>query len=268
MTRLGNRQSAILMQLQAEGQVSVDNLARTHKVTTQQIRRDLAVLCDTGMAARTHGGARRPVTVANIEYTARRNIATSEKQAIAGLVAALIPENCSLALNIGTTTEAVATALFGHRNLMVLTNNLNILQMMTRAPDKHLVLVGGNVRADDGAVVGGAAVDFIRRYKVDYAVIGASALDDDGAILDFDSREVDVARAILDNARTRILVCDSSKFQRDAPVRICDVSNLDFVVTDAMPPPRFCAAANAADTQIITPDTIADNSHADSGEQM
>ena len=62
MTELGNRQSAILMQLQTDGEVSVDALARQHGVTTQQIRRDLSVLCDAGMAARTHGGARRPVT--------------------------------------------------------------------------------------------------------------------------------------------------------------------------------------------------------------
>ncbi len=254
MTVLANRQSAILMQLQTDGEVSVDALARQHGVTTQQIRRDLSVLCDTGMAARTHGGARRPVTVANIEYAERRNIALSQKQVIAALAAELIPGDCAVALNIGTTTEAVATALFGHRNLMVLTNNLNILQMMTRAPGKQLVLVGGSVRNEDGAVVGGAAVDFIGRYKMDYAVIGASAVDDDGAVLDFDSREVDVARAILKNARLRILVCDSSKFQRQAPVRICDVADLDFVVTDCAPPAGFIAAAAAGGTQIITPD--------------
>jgi DeoR family glycerol-3-phosphate regulon repressor len=89
---------------------------------------------------------------------------------------------------------------------------------------------------------------------VDYAVIGASALDDDGAVLDFDSHEVDVARAILKNARVRILVCDSSKFQRQAPVRICDVADLEFVVTDCAPPAGFVAAATAGGTQIITPD--------------
>ena len=82
------------------------------------------------------------------------------------MAAELIPGDCAVALNLGTTTEAVATALFGHRNLMVLTNNLNILQMMTRAPGKQLVLVGGSVRNEDGAVVGGAAVPPLPRTSL------------------------------------------------------------------------------------------------------
>lgn len=251
---LGARQQSILLRIQAEGKVGVDALSQEYGVTRQQIRRDLAVLCNRGLARRTHGGAGRSVSVANIEYESRRNLAKAEKQVIGRLAAQLVTDNCSVALNIGTTTEAVANALYGHENLMVLTNNLNILQAMSRVSGKQLVLVGGTVRAEDGAVVGGAAVDFIQRYKVDYAVIGASALDDDGAILDFDSREVDVARAILANARTRILVADSSKFQRQAPIRICSVGDLDYVVTDRMPSVQFCDAARDAGTQIISSD--------------
>ena len=251
MPELNQRQKDILMRVHAEGEVGVDTLAGRFGVTAQQIRRDLAVLCDQGMAMRTHGGVRRPVSVANIEYDARRNLSMQAKQAIAAAAAGLIEDNTAVAINIGTTTEAVANALFNHDNLMVLTNNLNILQLMARAPGKQLVLVGGTVRAQDGAVVGGAAVEFIERYKVDYAVIGASALDDDGAILDFDSREVDVARAILRNARKKILVCDAGKFLRRAPVRICGIDEIDVMVTDRQPPPQFVAAAGAAGTRIV-----------------
>lgn len=242
------------MRIHAEGEVGVEPLAGIFGVTTQQIRRDLAALCDQGMAMRTHGGARRPVSVANIEYEARRNLSMEAKQAIGRAAAALIEDNTAVAINVGTTTEAVANALFGHDNLMVLTNNLNILQMMSRAPGKQIVLVGGTVRPQDGAVVGGAAVDFIQRYKVDCAIVGASALDDDGAILDFDSREVDVARALLKNARRKILVCDSTKFLRRAPVRICGIAELDVMVTDKPPPDRFQDAARQAGTTIVTTD--------------
>ena len=249
------------MRIHAEGEVGVEPLAGLFGVTSQQIRRDLAALCDQGMAMRTHGGARRPVSVANIEYDARRSLSMEAKQAIGRAAADLIGDNTAVAINVGTTTEAVANALFGHENLMVLTNNLNILQLMSRAPGKQLVLVGGTVRAQDGAVVGGAAVDFIQRYKMDYAVVGASALDDDGAILDFDSREVDVARAILKNARQRILVCDSAKFLRRAPVRICGIEELDVMVTDRPPPSSFMAAAQRAGTRIIVTDSMDGRGH-------
>ncbi len=81
-------------------------------------------------------------------------------------------------------------------------------------------MAGGPVRRADGAVIGAAAVDFVSQFKVDYAVIGTSAIDEDGALLDFDYREVRVARAIIENARQVVLVADRLKLERTAPVRI------------------------------------------------
>ena len=72
-----------------------------------------------------------------------------------------------------------------------------------------------------------------------------------GRILDFDSRAVDVARAILRNAKKKILVCDAGKFLRRAPVRICSIGEIDVMVTDRQPPPQFMAAAQAARTQVV-----------------
>jgi DeoR family glycerol-3-phosphate regulon repressor len=118
------------------------------------------------------------------------------------------------------------------------------------------------VRQSDGGIVGEAAVGFIRQFKVDCAVIGASALDEDGAILDFDQREVSVARAIIENARRTILVCDHMKFGRTAPMRICPLGAIDQFVTDREPPPRFRAACAAAGTEIV----IAAESGADAQE--
>ena len=88
----------------------------------------------------------------------------------------------------------------------------------------------------DGGIVGEAAVDFISQFKVDHAVIGASALDEDGAMLDFDYREVRVAKAIMQNARNVMLVADGMKFTRTAPVRIGHLSDVDTFVTDRTPP--------------------------------
>jgi len=88
------------------------------------------------------------------------------------------------------------------------------------------------VRGSDGGIVGEAAVDFIRQFKVDYAVIGVSAIDPDGALLDFDYREVKVAQAIIANARHVILVADATKFERTAPVRIGHLSQVSTFITD------------------------------------
>lgn len=253
---ISDRQEDILDLLRAQGAVEVEELARRFGVTTQTIRNDLRDLGERGLIRRTHGGARRVDTVAGREYAERRRRLGAEKAAIGQRAAALIPNDCSVTLNIGTTTEQVARALGGHSGLTVISNNINIINELMGSRAKELVLVGGIVRQSDGAVVGEDAVEFISRYKVDFAVIGASALDTDGTVLDFDAREVSVARAILRNSRTRILVADGSKFEVSAPVRICDIAELDYFVTDRPPPPGFAEVAEHSGTEIIVLDDM------------
>ena len=226
------RQSSILDIARKFGRVTVDELAERFDVTPQTIRKDLNELCDRRMMTRIHGGAILSSGVENVGYEARRMIASVEKDAIARAAVARIPDQASLFINIGTTTEAVARALLQHNGLMVITNNLNVASLMRDYPQIEVVIAGGVVRHSDGGVVGEAAVDFIRQFKVDIAVIGASAIDADGALLDYDYREVRVAQAIMSNARKVVLVCDSSKFERSAPVRIGHISQVDTFITD------------------------------------
>lgn len=249
---LNSRQDEILTLLRSNDRVEVDDLAARFSVTTQTVRRDLAELCERGLATRTHGGARKLLSASSFGYEERRLRNAAAKDAIAARAAALIPNGASVILNIGTTTEQVAAALATHENLTVITNNINVIHILRGARLKRLVVAGGSVRQSDGAVVGDEAVDFIQRYKADFAVIGTSSLDEDGAVLDFDEREVAVARAILRNARTRLLVADGSKFERNAPVRICGVADLDYVLTDRRPPAAFIQAAAAGGTQLIS----------------
>lgn len=226
------RQAKIVELARQQGEVTVDALVTAFDVTPQTIRKDLNILCDRGALKRTHGGAMHPSGVENVEYEARRQIAPAEKRAIGRAAAALIPDHASLFINIGTTTEAVAQALTEHRGLMVITNNINVANHLRVVPAMEVVIAGGVVRPSDGGIVGEAAVDFIRQFKVDFAVIGVSAIDPDGALMDFDFREVKVAQAIIANARHVIVVSDSTKFTRTAPVRIGHLSQAHSFITD------------------------------------
>lgn len=251
-----NRQAEILKLLDQQDRVEVEELANRFNVSLQTARADLRELSARNALSRVHGGAVHVSSAANRAYSERRKQNASGKLGIAAMAADLIPENCSITLNIGTTTEQVARALSGHRGLTVLSNNINIVNSMMGSAVmggqiKNLVLVGGTVRQSDGAIVGEDAVNFISRYKVDFAIIGAGALDDDGAVLDHDIREVAVSRAILRNARTKVLVCDGGKFQRTAPVRICTIADLDVLITDQPVPKEFAELAEQAETRII-----------------
>lgn len=248
------RHPEILTIARRDGKVTVDGLAAHFGVTVQTIRRDLADLTETGQLQRVHGGAILPSGVTNIGYEDRRSLNAEAKAAIARACAADIPEDCALFLNIGTTTEAVARALLRHRNLMVITNNLNIANIMVANPSAQIVVTGGSLRRSDGGLVGDMAARMVEQFKPDIAVIGCSALDAEGDLLDFDSAEVGVSRQILARARRSFLVADHGKFARHAPVRIASLQQLDAFYTDAPPPDALVQACAGWGTRVIVAD--------------
>ncbi len=229
---LSFRQSEILDIARADGRVIVEDLAQRFDVTLQTIRRDLSELADAGHLDRVHGGAVARTGVANIGYEERRRMNEAGKAAIARACAAMIPDNSSLILNLGTTTEAVARELIHHRNITVVTNNMNVANILVANPGCEVMVAGGALRRSDGGLVGELTTQFIEQFKVDTAIIGTSALDRDGDMLDFDLAEVRVSRAIIRQARQRFLVVDHSKLGRSAPARIASLSELDRVITD------------------------------------
>ncbi len=245
------RLQEILNLARTAGVVTVDDLTERFDVTPQTIRKDLNQLCDDGTLMRTHGGARIASNIENVAYEARRVLAGDEKRAIGEAVAQMIPNGSSLFMNIGTTTECCAQALLNHRDLMVITNNINVASILRPCEANKVIIASGEVRSSDGGIVGESAVDFIGQFKVDYAVIGASGLDADGAILDFDYREVKVSQAIIENARHVILVADMSKHDRIAPVRIGHMSQINSFVTDECPNDAYRSMLNSFDIECI-----------------
>lgn len=241
---LSFRQTEILEIARAEGRVVVEDLAQRFDVTLQTIRRDLTDLADMGHLDRVHGGAVPRTGVTNLGYEQRRQMNEAAKAAIARACAAAMPENCSLIMNLGTTTEAVARELLTHRNITVVTNNMNVANTLAANPGCEIMVAGGALRRSDGGLVGELTTQFFEQFKVDYAVIGASALDQDGDLLDFDLAEVRVSKAIIRQARKVFLVCDHSKLDRSAPARLASLSEVTTVFTDQALPPelaRKCA---------------------------
>jgi DeoR family glycerol-3-phosphate regulon repressor len=245
------RHPEILALARRTGRVTVEALAQHFGVTHQTIRRDLAVLAESGRLDRVHGGAVPPSGTVNIAYEERRALNTAAKAAIARACAARIPEDITLFLSIGTTTEAVARALADHAQLMVVTNNLNVANILATQPGCSVTLTGGSLRHADGGLVGPLAADTLDAFKFDLAVIGCSALDAEGDLLDYDIHEVAVSKALLKQSRCAILVADQSKLQRNAPLRIASLAQLDAVITDAPLPAPLAKACAAWETEVI-----------------
>ncbi len=245
------RQAEIVDLLREKGRVAVEELAAFFGVTPQTIRRDLNELSEAQRLVRVHGGAMVSSGVVNLAYDARKTIAQPHKKLIGEAAARLVPNQSSVLINIGTTTEEVARALSGHTGLLVITNNLHVATELYRNSGIEVFMVGGSVRQSDGGIVGSTAVDLIGQFRVDMAVIGTSAIDADGTLLDFDIREVQASRAIIEHARKVVLVTDSSKFARSAPVRVAHLSEIDILVTDRLPSPGVAALCEANGVQVV-----------------
>ena len=235
---LAPRQQHILDLVRERGYVSIEELSTHFAVTPQTIRRDINQLAEGGLLRRYHGGAAHDSSVENTAYSMRAGQMRDEKRRIAETIAAQVPDHASLFINIGTTTEAIAQALLEHRGLKIITNNLHVAKTLCGKADFDVLLAGGSVRSD-GGVVGQATADFIKQFKVDYALVGISGIDEDGTLLDFDYQEVRVSQAIMENARKVFLAADASKVGRNAMTRLGSLGQIDALFTDSEPPEAF-----------------------------
>jgi DeoR family glycerol-3-phosphate regulon repressor len=235
VNQFSRRQHEIVALLRSSGRVGVEELAAHFEVSPQTIRRDLNEMSEARVITRVHGGAIVASSVENLAYDARKLVAQQQKRLIGEAAAKLIPDHSSLFINIGTTTEEVARALARRSGLLVITNNLNVAAELYRNRALDVIITGGSVRSTDGGIVGATTVELIRQFRVDTAVIGISAIAEDGSLLDFDVREVHVSRAIIENARRVLLVTDSSKFARSAPALLATLADIDILVTDRLP---------------------------------
>ena len=126
--------------------VRVEELAEYFNVSLQTIRKDLNKLCSDGQLERVHGGAIIPSHIENIEYEQRKKINLLGKQAIGRECAKKIPNEICLFMGIGTSTETAAKLLLEHKNLLIVTNNLNIANVLKNNAKSEVIITGGNLQ--------------------------------------------------------------------------------------------------------------------------
>ncbi|MFO7560612.1 MAG: DeoR family transcriptional regulator [Desulfobacterales bacterium] len=229
------RQEQVLHMVREQGFVTIEALAARFRVTPQTIRRDINTLSEDGLLHRYHGGAGISSSTENVSYSHRKIMCLQEKRKIARMLVDTIPDHSSLFINIGTTTEEIAKALCNHNGLRIITNNLNVASILSGNENFEIIITGGLVRSRDCGIIGEAAIEFIKQFKVDYGIIGISGIDIDGTLLDFDYREVKAARAMIENSRNVFLAADHTKFGRNAMVRLGYLSEITALFTDRPP---------------------------------
>ncbi|MBK0327789.1 DeoR/GlpR transcriptional regulator [Rhodobacteraceae bacterium F11138] len=249
MASVSKRHEEILNILASGGTVTVLELAQRLRVSVETVRRDLRPLADGGTIVKMHGavGLARSGGEAPFERRMREN--AKAKQKIARAMAATVRNGETLMIDTGTTTSFLARALVQHERLTIVTNSTDIAHTLAGRNGSKVLLAGGIVNGDSGAVLGHEAVAFARRFRVDHAVISAGAIGNDG-VMDFEPDEAIFAREVLLRGHRRVVISDSTKFSRSALVQVCAASEVHQLFTETPPEAAMAGLLSDAGVQL------------------
>jgi DeoR family glycerol-3-phosphate regulon repressor len=210
-----------------------------------------------GLVRKVHGGVVRPEPQMEPGFHDRLMQHAEAKRAIAQTAATLVRDGDSLMLDTGSTTTYVARALRQHRNLLVVTNSVDIARALASRNGNRVYLAGGELRADDGAILGPPATAFVEQFRVRLAFLSIAAIDLEDGLMDYHLAEAEFSRVVMRRAETRVIVADRSKFGRRALVTVGPPSAVDTLITDAPPPPPFPEWLQKANVAILAPERAA-----------
>lgn len=226
------RQQAILKQLNKQGFISTDALAKHYSLTPQTIRRDINALCELGLARKQHGGIALPPAMNNQTFAKRAGINTSMKQLIGQAAAKVIEPQSTLFLGYGSTVVQLVEALPREISLTVVTNNLVAALSLTQFPNIETWVSGGLLRHQHHDICGLPAHNFLQSFRADLAVCGIAGISASGELLEFQHDEAELTRTMLSNSKHNLLLADSSKFLRSASVCFTTLKHIDALYTD------------------------------------
>ncbi len=223
----------IKQELNKKGQVTVLQLAKMFNVTSETIRRDLTILENEKLLQKIHGGA---ISLSNyVEDSLDERFETNidAKQDIAEKTLQLIQPYCRLFIDFGSTTLAVATQLHKINDLTIYTNSPLLAQTVKSGGNlSHKVFIlGGEYHDKLRENLGYMTLNTIRQYAADVAIVGCAAIDEYMGFMDINPDEGEIAKLMFQNANSKIIVADQSKFFKKSGMQIASFRDVDFLVS-------------------------------------
>lgn len=244
------RHADILRILKEQGTITVTDLADRLGVSLETVRRDVKPLGRDGSILKMHGAISLPNLVGEAPFDRRMRENADAKRAIAKTVAATIRDGDSIMLDTGTTASFLARELLTHRRLTVVTNCSDIARTLSTVNGNKVYMTGGELRSDSGAAFGISAIEFIRRFSVNHAIVTTGAVNAAFGVTDYDLDEAEFARVVLTRGRRALVITDHTKFGKQGLVQVCGFDGFGELVTDQAPPQDIADAMAEAGTKL------------------
>jgi DeoR family transcriptional regulator of aga operon len=234
------RQARTAALVETEGLLRVTDLADRFGVSTVTVRSDLTALESAGRVRRVRGGAvASGAVVAEQPLETAAAVAARQKQAIGQRCASMVSRGDVVLLDVGSTVTAIAQALAVRTDLndvTVVTNALNIAMLLEPAAvagRMSIIVAGGTVRPLQHSLVNPYATLLLDRLSAHLAFIGCNGIDARGGVTNRNVAEAEIKRAMVGATRRSVVVADSGKLGEVEVARVCDLDDVDLLVTDS-----------------------------------
>jgi len=245
-----DRRNRLLEFIRQRGFASLPALAQQLAVSESTVRRDLDFLEESGVAQRTHGGVFYTGPSPKLaHFDQRQSFNWDKKRRIAVAASRLIDDNDTILLDGGSTTYELAQLLVG-RPLQVVTNSLPVANLFTSSENADLIFIGGYVHTKTGVSLGPYANQMLAGLNVRRAVLSVEGASERG-FYNSNLLLVETERAMMSAADEVIVVADSTKFSHTSLAHLCNLTDIDVLVTDNELDATWRDRLAAADVRLV-----------------
>ncbi len=210
----------------------ISELSSILNISKATIRRDLNILAKEKKIIKTYGGA---IIQSTKDYEPPYRIRSlkmiEEKRAIGKLAASLIPESSLIFIDVGTTLLELAKNLPTDKNISVITNWLPIAEKLGEKMFSNLFLLGGKVNCREMSIIGNYPLQSLDNFNIEICFIGVGGVSIEHGITDYTFEEIEMKKRVIQRAKKRIVLADHKKFDRLTPIKICDLSDINIIIT-------------------------------------
>ena len=234
--------------LNQKGYASVQELSQWLYTSPSSVRRDLASLEKQGLVKRSYGGVEAVKNSSQIlPFSTRAHQNIPAKKTMARKAAKMVPDGGIVFLDQSSSAFFVACELQGRSDLTVVTNNVEIVSLLSQS-ELQVISCGGHLsRSNRNCLLGSDAQKAFAQMRAHIAFFSAKALDADGVIWDCDREEVCLRQAMLQHAAKQVFLCASEKFGQHAGYRQCSLEEIDCVITEAHDKAFFASLGELAE---------------------
>ena len=248
---MNKRHHEIVQWVNKQGRQTLQAVAKQFSVSVQTVRSDIRLLAEKGLVLRSHGEVIPFPHCENISFDQRRIRHAAGKKHIADLCIKKLADYQSVFLGSGSTVAEVANQLSSCQGLQVMTTNIYAARHLCEHPSCELTISGGRIRKRDQDVIGGDAMRFFQRYRADIGIFSVATVNKKGHLFDFTDEEVMAREALVEHCQYRILVIDSTKYEKESRCRWGKMSDYDCIITDQKPAQALLSSLKSQGVEIL-----------------